>query len=442
MRAAVAAVLGAIVAPGCASTVPPPGPRTVTIGGTVHGLAGSGLVLHDGAGDQVAIAADGAFAFPAAVAAGTAVAVIVAAQPTTPWQTCTIAGGDAPSIAADLTAVEVTCTTSRGAIGGNVVGLTGPGLVLQLDGGGDLAIDADGAFRFAAPLASGQAFHVAIAAAPTRPGETCAVFGGDGTVGPGDVTTVLVRCSTTGFVVGGTVTGLAASGLTLQLDGGDDLEVDADGGFAFAAPVPSGAPYHVTVAAAPRSPAQGCTVAGGDGVVGDGDVTTVAISCATNQYTVGGTVSGLAGGALVLQDNGGDDLTVTADGAFAFPTAIASGAGFEVTVEEPARRAGPDLLDRRRRRARRRGRRHPGRRGLPGHGPDDAGAAGDIARVRDQGRRAVVLGPERSRTAGRRHDGVAGGARADRRGGDLGRARRGRPAHVRDPRRRVAVVLG
>ncbi|WP_456406423.1 FG-GAP repeat protein, partial [Thiolapillus sp.] len=39
-------------------------------------------------------------------------------------------------------------------------------------------------------------------------------------------------------------------------------------------------------------------------------------------YTLGGSVSGLApGNSLVLQNNGGDDLTVSADGAFTFATA-------------------------------------------------------------------------------------------------------------------------
>ncbi len=60
-------------------------------------------------------------------------------------------------------------------------------------------------------------------------------------------------------------------------------------------------------------------------------------ACAGNHsYTIGGTVTGLAGSAgggplassssLVLQDNGGDKLTITANGAFTFPTALTSNA--------------------------------------------------------------------------------------------------------------------
>ena len=43
-------------------------------------------------------------------------------------------------------------------------------------------------------------------------------------------------------------------------------------------------------------------------------------------YSIGGTVSGLSG-TVVLQDNGGDDLSVTANGSFTFATSLAGGAG-------------------------------------------------------------------------------------------------------------------
>ncbi len=49
-------------------------------------------------------------------------------------------------------------------------------------------------------------------------------------------------------------------------------------------------------------------------------------------YTVGGTVSGL-NGTVVLQNNAGDDLTITADGTFTFSTAIADGSTYNVTVK-------------------------------------------------------------------------------------------------------------
>ena len=50
-------------------------------------------------------------------------------------------------------------------------------------------------------------------------------------------------------------------------------------------------------------------------------------------YTVGGTVSGLTSGSLVLKNNTGDDLIISANStSFTFATALASGAAYAVTA--------------------------------------------------------------------------------------------------------------
>ena len=78
---------------------------------------------------------------------------------------------------------------------------------------------------------------------------------------------------------------------------------------------------------------QTCTVSNGSGTVGSANVTSVAVSCSKRaSYTVGGTVSGLSG-TVVLQDNGGDNLSVGANGTFTFATALVSGAAYSVTVK-------------------------------------------------------------------------------------------------------------
>ncbi len=46
-------------------------------------------------------------------------------------------------------------------------------------------------------------------------------------------------------------------------------------------------------------------------------------------YTIGGTVSGLTSGTLVLQNNGGDNKSLTADGAYSFTTQVTT---YNVTV--------------------------------------------------------------------------------------------------------------
>src|SRR5258707_11580842 len=49
-------------------------------------------------------------------------------------------------------------------------------------------------------------------------------------------------------------------------------------------------------------------------------------------YAIGGTVSGLSGSGLVLQNNAGDNLSVSANGAFTFATPMASGGAYKVAV--------------------------------------------------------------------------------------------------------------
>ena len=49
-------------------------------------------------------------------------------------------------------------------------------------------------------------------------------------------------------------------------------------------------------------------------------------------YTVGGTVSGLTGAGLVLQNNGRNDLSIVANGAFTFTTRAVESAPYDVTV--------------------------------------------------------------------------------------------------------------
>ncbi len=51
-----------------------------------------------------------------------------------------------------------------------------------------------------------------------------------------------------------------------------------------------------------------------------------------SQYSVGGMVSGLMGSGLQLSAGFGDPLSISANGAFTFPTQLASGAGYTVTV--------------------------------------------------------------------------------------------------------------
>jgi len=50
------------------------------------------------------------------------------------------------------------------------------------------------------------------------------------------------------------------------------------------------------------------------------------------QYIVGGTVTGVVGSGLVLQDNSGSDLSVASNGGFAFSDRLANDDAYSVTV--------------------------------------------------------------------------------------------------------------
>jgi hypothetical protein len=76
--------------------------------------------------------------------------------------------------------------------------------------------------------------------------------------------------------VGGIVTGLQGT-LVLRNNGVDDLSLSASGPFSFAAPVPNGSAYAVTVRTQPDG--QACSVGSGSGTA-SANVTTVTINCA------------------------------------------------------------------------------------------------------------------------------------------------------------------
>lgn len=225
-------------------------------------------------------------------------------------------------------------TTSQGSgysIGGSVTGLSGS-LVMQNNGGDNLTVNANGVFTFATREPNGAAYKVSVLTAPTR--QTCTVANGAGSVSGSNVTSVSVVCSANAYKVSGAITGLNGT-VVLQNNGTDNLARSANGAFVFASPVAQGGSFSVSVQANPAG--QSCSVANGSGVMGTADITSVAITCTTNAYTVGGNLTGLSSGTVVLQNNGGDSLSVGANGGFTFPSAVAYGNPYNVTVSsEPA----------------------------------------------------------------------------------------------------------
>ena len=81
-----------------------------TVGGTVTGLSGAGLVLANGGGN-LPISGNGSFTFPIALAGGSAYSVSVLAQPAGPGQTCTVSNGSGTMPLRNVTSVSVACVT-------------------------------------------------------------------------------------------------------------------------------------------------------------------------------------------------------------------------------------------------------------------------------------------------------------------------------------------
>lgn len=217
-------------------------------------------------------------------------------------------------------------------VGGSVTGLVGAGLVLQNNGKDDLAIGADGKFAFAGKIDKGGAFDVTIKSQPAKPNQVCVVTGGKGTIAAGNVSSVVINCTTNQHTVSGSVSGLDGTGLVLTNGGGKDVAVAANGAFSFE-PQDDGSAYDVTVKTPPANKSQTCVVTNGKGTIAAADVSNVSVVCTTNKYTVGGSITGLTAGSVVLTNNGADDLTRSANGAFTFATSVVSGGAYAVAVK-------------------------------------------------------------------------------------------------------------
>jgi hypothetical protein len=307
---------------------------TPTVGGTVTGLTGTGLVLQNNAGDNLIITANGSFTFKTALVSGKAYNVSVVTPPASPAQTCTVTGGSGIATG-NVTSVVVTCTTGTVAIGVTVAGLTGTGLILQ-NGTDFLTITGTTTttqFKTAIPF--GQPYNVTVSTQPTTPAQTCGVSGGgSGTATAGVAVNVQVTCSLGTLSIAGSVSGYAGgAGFVLQNNGGDSLTIAKNGAFSFPTLVPVNGAYKVTVSAQPSGPNQTCTVSLGSGTA-TANVTNVSVVCPAFFHPIDVSVVGVLGttGNMQLLDNGGDNLKTPKNGSYTFATTIAHASPYDVTV--------------------------------------------------------------------------------------------------------------
>ena len=136
------------------------------------------------------------------------------------------------------------------------------------------------------------------------------------------------------YTIGGSISGLTASGLVLA-SGSDTVQPGAGAtSFTFDTSLASGASYQVTVQTQPTGLT--CTTQAASGTVGATDVTSIAVNCTPTLFGISGTLTGLTGAGLVLQ-NGGDSVSVAAGATqFTLPS-HAAGTAYAVSVKtQPA----------------------------------------------------------------------------------------------------------
>jgi 6-phosphogluconolactonase len=188
-------------------------------------------------------------------------------------------------------------------VGGTVTGLSGTGLVLNSDFGGDLPISASGSFAFSTRLPDGGTFNVSVKDQPTSsPAQSCQVVHGTGTIAAANVTNVDVTC-VSGYTVGGTVSGLVGSGLTLAICSPvpypsqhgpgcpihDELRIGADGAFTLHSDSLPGYPGFydydtIIITHQPSSPTQRCVISNAKVTLQNANDNSVTVSCATFSY--------------------------------------------------------------------------------------------------------------------------------------------------------------
>ncbi len=296
------------------------------VGGEVAGLPfGESVELLRNGIEVISADHNGNYQFLSELFPNTSYSVSVSAAP--PGYTCSVVNASGTIPYDDVIDVDVFCANNSYNVGVNVMGLSGTGLVVRNNGVFDLIINDNGTHVFSTPFADGTPYSIEVVTQPGN-GQNCDIATGVGVI-DGSHVIVEVVCPGLEYEVGGTVSGLSGS-LTLQNNGGDDLDITVNGSFTFPNTVTDGDGYAVTVASQPVG--QTCQVIDGSGIVMGNDVTDVSVSCVDDTYLIGGTVSGVMAAGLVLQNNGGDDLVINGNGQFTFTSALTDGSGYEVSV--------------------------------------------------------------------------------------------------------------
>lgn len=169
----------------------------------------------------------------------------------------------------------------------------------------------------------------------------------------------------TRYSLSGRVTGISGT-IILRTNDNDTVSISPGQPalFTFARSIPNGSVYHVAIEQVP--PGQHCSLSHqANGTIQGRNVMDIYVACAPlsqilpvlqegtgggggsiintaadpvipTRYTIGGSISGLDG-MIVLQNNSGDNLSLSSDGAFTFATTVLDGGTYAITLlSQPA----------------------------------------------------------------------------------------------------------
>jgi len=165
-------------------------------------------------------------------------------------------------------------------LGGQISGVTKPGMVLTNNGGSDyeIPVPSNGTgvttFFFPTRISSDDKYDVRVKSTPTNI-EKCELFQNTGRAGF-DVTTIQIACTFKTQALTGTVSNLKND--LVLVNGSDRVPVPAGATTFTMARVAQDAPYGVSILANPAG--QSCTIANGVGTMGAADVNNVTVTCA------------------------------------------------------------------------------------------------------------------------------------------------------------------
>ena len=143
----------------------------------------------------------------------------------------------------------------------------------------------------------------------------------------------LAACGGSGgnLYLGGSVAGLAKTGLVLTNDGEDLAVASGATSFYFTKLIKSDDRYNITVKTQPKGAT--CTVTNGSGKANSYSVSTTFVSCITDQYTLGGTITGLTADGLQLINGSNVAAPLKGSTAFTFDSTVGDGSPYNINIK-------------------------------------------------------------------------------------------------------------